>query len=418
MKEKTKNRYETSREANLSFEPGLTVIGGNANSGKTAIFRALQSLILNPGSAKHHITDGDKHSAVSLEIDGLPKINWLRTPSDSYYSIDGVNNSKCGRASLENICPEFLLLLEPDGTLVNFHRENAVLFPFGYGPKDLLKAFRWSFYSTAVLALKAPKQLNLSLRRTEITKTRTNISTRIKAVMDLYSMINSLADNASTLAASRISSTARNLASIITKKQNLSEILRILPTLISLSSFFQKEKDLEESKIYRGDKIREDLVMVSHHPLVVSKWEEPRPFSSDLDSVKIAEDLRADLGEATHNSLTISHWTDLQPSSPDYSIVSKAMDLRHDVAKINSAAQSFEGIGSLVPRSLNLDPVNATQAVTEAISTLRAIMGDLEGLKRSVASLSRFVTKLFRRHGKGTRAFMSFWCARKICPVV
>lgn len=393
MKRITQNSSVKTRDAIILGKPGLTVIGGNTNSGKTAIFRAIRSLILNPASAKHHIRDGEKKATVILEIEGEPKIGWLRTLSDSNYIVDGTAHSKCGRAKLEDICPEHNLRPEPDKdkSVPNIQGEEEALFPFEYGPSDLFKVFERVFClddSASILALMNQDQLNLSLRRTQIEETRTKISTRLKAIVDLNSMITSNFTHAFALATYH----HLNLSSINSTMESLEETLRILPPLISLSSF--KEYDLKGEGIYKEEELRNDLEMVLTPPPGIPDWEEPRPIAPDFDLAKITLDLHRDLGGATRCSGPISLWTHPKPFSSDYSAVSDAVELTRGLRRVQALEDSIAGSDSLVSQSPNLESAGIARLASETISSLRAIMDVLEGLKRSGAGLRRYVTKL------------------------
>lgn len=174
--------FQSIQDAHLEFEPGITVITGSTNSGKTAIFRSILSLLNNPGSAKHDIHHEKKQSEVILSVEGQPPIKWVRTPSKVTYVIgDGKPNEKCGKADVWSLLPQFPIQPEPDGQLLNFHTEFDTLFPFGYSYQELFKVFE------RVMALDDTagvlKAMNDDLSRVTLLRRHCNVSKLNKAVV-------------------------------------------------------------------------------------------------------------------------------------------------------------------------------------------------------------------------------------------
>lgn len=133
--------FQSIQKTLLTFEPGITVVTGPTNSGKTALFRAAQSAIFNPPYAKHDIRDDEKEAVVFLHIEGFPKIVWRRKKTSVEYEVDGNVHIKAGRNMIWDFCPGFPLIKEASGTVLNFHSENEVLFPFNLSPQELFKQF-------------------------------------------------------------------------------------------------------------------------------------------------------------------------------------------------------------------------------------------------------------------------------------
>lgn len=134
--------FQSIQEAYLEFHPGITVITGSTNSGKTAIFRAVDFLLNNPGYAKYSIKTGEKKSEITLSIEGCPSVKWVRSPSKVSYIIgNGKPNENCGRANIWSFEPQFPIQPEPDGQILNFHGEFDALFPFGFSYQELFKVF-------------------------------------------------------------------------------------------------------------------------------------------------------------------------------------------------------------------------------------------------------------------------------------
>lgn len=90
--------YQRIKSAKLEFIPGLNVIVGASNNGKSAIFRAIETALFNI-SRESHVTIGETKSAVGIRYNGH-EIIWRRdndAPSPMSYRVDGKILTKLGR---------------------------------------------------------------------------------------------------------------------------------------------------------------------------------------------------------------------------------------------------------------------------------------------------------------------------------
>jgi exonuclease SbcC len=102
MKVKIKN-YQAIKEASLEFEPGVTVIIGSSNNGKSSIIRSIEAAINNKGGSDFVNYDADS-CEVTIEDLGH-KIVWSKHKSSnkSFYNIDGQVLNKIGQKQLEEV---------------------------------------------------------------------------------------------------------------------------------------------------------------------------------------------------------------------------------------------------------------------------------------------------------------------------
>jgi exonuclease SbcC len=70
----------------LEFGPGLTVLTGPNNTGKSAVVEALRCLSQNP-TPKHFIRHGAKQARVEAELDDGTRVAWVRTKSYALYEL-------------------------------------------------------------------------------------------------------------------------------------------------------------------------------------------------------------------------------------------------------------------------------------------------------------------------------------------
>jgi len=135
--------FQSLTKADLEFVPGLNLIVGESNSGKTAILRAILAAVLNQGAAKHFIQFGKKSASVTIEI-GSVALKWIRRKDTVDYQVTqkgGVEeHKKAGRDTAFSFVPG-LPFFEDRGSIVNISGEWDTMFPFDRTPSELFKLF-------------------------------------------------------------------------------------------------------------------------------------------------------------------------------------------------------------------------------------------------------------------------------------
>lgn len=92
--------FQIVKSASLEFVPGLTVIQGESNNGKSALFRAIKSCIYNePGTTNVRV--GCKNYLVGIEHKGHKII--LQKGENSLYLIDGKQYNKIGKTQVPEV---------------------------------------------------------------------------------------------------------------------------------------------------------------------------------------------------------------------------------------------------------------------------------------------------------------------------
>ena len=154
MKLKIENFQSLEGINEFNFEPGVTMIVGASNSGKTAIIRALRGLILNyisSSKAKKYITHFKDNLQVDLQLDDKINYSWYKDTKNTLYKIEDLENhkeqefEKSGNDDLESICDkagvDFPFVIR-DKKLINTHTEKDSLpFPFDLNDVELFKMF-------------------------------------------------------------------------------------------------------------------------------------------------------------------------------------------------------------------------------------------------------------------------------------
>ncbi len=78
--------FMSHRASLMELAPGVTVITGPNNVGKSAVVEAVRSLVQNP-SQKFSIRHGARRAVVRLELDSGEIIEWVRTDKTPYYLL-------------------------------------------------------------------------------------------------------------------------------------------------------------------------------------------------------------------------------------------------------------------------------------------------------------------------------------------
>ncbi|AEB10747.1 ATP-binding protein [Desulfobacca acetoxidans] len=87
--------YMAHQDTRIELAPGVTVITGPNNVGKSAVVEAIRAAVNNP-SPKNVIRHGAKQAVVSLELDSGEIIEWRRTEKTAAYAILTPNNDGDG----------------------------------------------------------------------------------------------------------------------------------------------------------------------------------------------------------------------------------------------------------------------------------------------------------------------------------
>ena len=135
--------YQRIKNASLEFIPGLNVIVGQTNNGKSSLIRALETAIYNI-SREGHVTLGETKSAVGIEYRGHQVI-WRRdteAASQVTYRVDGKIYGKLGRGQ-PDVVKEALGISEVEINeqkfRVNFSKQMSYPFLLNATPSELFK---------------------------------------------------------------------------------------------------------------------------------------------------------------------------------------------------------------------------------------------------------------------------------------
>lgn len=196
MKLIIENFQSLKDKTELEFNPGITMIIGPTNSGKTAIQRALRGLILNyRGNPSKYISHFKDNLQVDLQLDNSENVySWIKTrDGETIYKITEANGeeqeyTKAGNKDIFSFDSGFPFVVR-DKQLINTYTEKEGLpFPFNLSDIELFKMFEELYnVSSSAVIFKFMKKLETQTN-SAITQHKTEIATdkdRIETVIDL-----------------------------------------------------------------------------------------------------------------------------------------------------------------------------------------------------------------------------------------
>lgn len=148
----TITNYQIIKQAHLKFRPGLTLITGKSNNGKSSIFKAFQQLVYNtPGT--HFIRHNTPNTTLTLQHDDQYKITYTKSPDGGKYETDTLVDldiehqvyTKLGSSQLEPI--KTITNIDKD---LNYNFWNQMDKPFliSLSPKEQFDLIQNSPHST------------------------------------------------------------------------------------------------------------------------------------------------------------------------------------------------------------------------------------------------------------------------------
>lgn len=187
------NNFQSIKQAVIEFTPGkLTVVTGENLSGKTAVLRALDALILNPKHGKTYIRSGQDIAIVQLNIDDL-EIIWYRTRKTVVYTVNGKRYEKSGTISLYDIVPNFPLIYDDiERKVLNIQGEHDRLFPFTKTPAGMFALLEDMYQISDTGCITDSIKGDLLESKTDIISTNENIESnqvKIQCIDDIVSEV-------------------------------------------------------------------------------------------------------------------------------------------------------------------------------------------------------------------------------------
>lgn len=184
--------FQSLSKADYSFNEGLNVIVGPSNSGKTALFRALQSALFNlPVDA--YVKQGEPKSQVGIKLDNSQVI-WQRSLTSSaktLYKVNGLVINKPGRNQLKEVADALKIEeIDVDGKKyrLNFIKQMAFPFLLDETPSTVYRFLVNSAESenlTSVLDLMKKDQKKMQIQKSNLESVIDELKTQYMETVDL-----------------------------------------------------------------------------------------------------------------------------------------------------------------------------------------------------------------------------------------
>ena len=158
--------FQSIGNAELEFTPGINLIVGQSNSGKTAILRAIDSVLTNPTYAKSFIKHHTNETSVTFQYNDNT-ISWKKSgKGGTTYNVNNEEYSKMGTSDLFDILPDNGFVKSDNGEVMNIEGEWDLPFPFDRTPSELFRLFENVFcVSDSATILKSFKEEESDLVR-------------------------------------------------------------------------------------------------------------------------------------------------------------------------------------------------------------------------------------------------------------
>lgn len=132
--------FNCIRDAEFVFNPGLTILQGESNGGKSSIFRAIENTIFNQAGTGN-VQHGKQFYMVGIENDGH-KVVFKKGKAGGVYKVDDVEYSKVGVGQLEQVAEALGIretVLAGEKIRLNFWSQMGYPFLLDRSPGQLYK---------------------------------------------------------------------------------------------------------------------------------------------------------------------------------------------------------------------------------------------------------------------------------------
>lgn len=382
---KIKN-YQIIKDVDLSFSTGLNVITGANTSGKTAIFRAIQSLVLNSSYAKGHITHGANKSEVEYSYGG-DTVKWIRKPNTTEYEINGVLNSKCGREDLSTVSNLYGFVID-DGKFINMSTEHDNLFPFYKSSTEVFKLFENIFQiedTQVILNLIKKDDYNISKELVKKKDYLVKTENDLKIINDFISR--NPVQTPDTMYEELYESNQKLEELTRLKKyiENLFSELNAIPDIQPVQydySILNEYKDLVELSNYITVSLNEvkslnDISKQDFNFEILSEYRKLLSLNNEL--VKLQKEL-----VILDNEISIIESGKVNISLDYLYEYKKLLDLYNELSKLNNYVESLSHISKL---EFNFDILSEYSKLSDSYVSLNISINEFKELNLSIPNL-------------------------------
>ena len=377
--------FQIVKSANLEFVPGLTVIQGESNNGKSALFRAIKSCIYNePGTTNVRV--GCKNYMVGIEHNNHKVI--LQKGENSLYLIDGKQYNKIGKSQLDevkNVLGISALSVNGNTEKINFWDQME---------KPFLLDRNSSYLFRFIVDSGEDDNLNTTLRSMVTDKNKLNVDknlkegsvTTLKEQIDEQSKLLADADAKIELCENVISFGPRS-SLLLNLNHNINNINTIT------NNIKETEEEINTKKTIQSE-ITNRLSTLSYKMSTKAQLEDIVNKYTTLDSTN--KELR-----------------DILANTPDIkAIIPKLESNITTLTKLNSKLEKVDELNKLLQNKVTSIKVNVTTDQVNKLNTLGLLLNRISSLNNNVANIDAELNQLSLDNADVLKEYNSI----EICP--
>nr|WP_300004531.1 AAA family ATPase [Tissierella sp.] len=118
--------FQSHKNSIIDFSPGLNIIVGPSDSGKSAVIRAIKWALYNEPAGDYFIREGEKEASVTLEFSNNIKIKRLRSKSKNVYVICQDDNELVFEGFGNKVPQEIIDLIGIEKIPLDTNESNAI----------------------------------------------------------------------------------------------------------------------------------------------------------------------------------------------------------------------------------------------------------------------------------------------------
>ena len=274
-------------KTSIEFIPGVNLIIGPSNSGKTAILRSLIGLILNyKGKVRKYLTHFQDKIQVDLQLKEDEIYTWVKSEKGTEYIINKHGEEeiykKSGNNNIFDFIPDFPFILR-DKKLVNTHTEHDGLpFPFNMNDIELFKMFEdlYNVSSTATifkflkkLETQTNSEINTIERDIEINKHR------IEAIIELEDHYNLEDLEQKKEIASKLLTNFKDLEEDLIKAKSNNSICKKIKNILEDRPDDEHDLKIDLDIINEFFKLKEDYIIANNN----NKFDNIKLYNKDFE---------------------------------------------------------------------------------------------------------------------------------------
>lgn len=371
--------FQIIESAKLKFVPGLNVIQGESNNGKTAIFRAIKSAIYNiPGTT--NVRYGADCYVIGIAYGGNTVI--YKKGTETVYLVNGQQYNKPGRAQLDEVADALgVRIIEVNGTneQLNFWDQMDKPFLLDRTPTELFR-----------FIVDSGKDDNIVQCMADMVSDRQGINKQINASEGSIAQLNSqIAEVSAALTnADKIIDACEGIVKLgpqVAKKEELTTTAAAIDTIIHNRDTIRANTTINEETVNKIKDIKDKIQVSESKSLVIRNIE------------KKIENITKDKASLQSNQQSLKYVV-----LPDVVRLANLNDKQKRISNI------MNNIDILKDKRLNVVDIDII-----GLCNLRNILDNLNGIQKRLND-AKSVWEQSRAHLEISRGYMDLF---DICPL-